>query len=209
MKRFILKILTFTLVMGILAGCSVFGIRSGYEHLSYTVVEMEPVEVRQYPARLVAEVSHMRDNRDAFMALFGYISGQNERNQPVSMTVPVQVDRAAQEIAMTVPVERSATSADGISMRFFLPQSFTVETAPRPKDPRVQIHMVGEQKFAVLPYTGINTDIRFKEEEARLLELLIKSKWKAQGTASFLGYDPPFAIPFLRRNEVIVPVELR
>ncbi len=196
--------------MTILGGCSVFGIRSGYEQLNYTVVDnIDKIEIRRYPARLVAEASGMKDDNEAFMSLFGYISGKNSSNQNVAMTAPVQVDKTSTKIAMTVPVEASKTSSDGVSMRFFLPSSLTADNAPKPNDQRIKILSLPEETYAVIRYSGFGSEERFRSESDRLIKFLSGSKWKPVAAASFLGYDPPFAIPFLRRNEVIVKVESR
>ena len=40
-----------------------------------------------------------------------------------------------------------------------------------------------------------------------LVETLKPSAWRPAGEPVALFYDPPFALPFLRRNEVAVPVE--
>jgi effector-binding domain-containing protein len=194
--------------MGILSSCSVFGIRSGSEQLSYTVIEkIGTAEVRQYPSRLVAEVNDIKDDNEAFMLLFRYISGQNSSNQNVAMTTPVQVDKESMKIAMTTPVEKSNTTNNTVSMRFFLPRSFNVSSAPKPNDPRIKIISLPEEKFAAVTYSGSSSKERFQSERDGLLKILAGSKWKPVTPASFLGYDPPFAIPFLKRNEVIVKVE--
>lgn len=199
----------------ILAGCSVFGIRSGYEQLSYTVIDtMGDAEVRQYPPRVVAEVVDAKDDDEAFMLLFRYISGQNVTSEKVQMTAPVQVDRvqverAPEKIAMTVPVETSKSDGDKVSMRFFLPRSFTADSAPKPNDPRIKILSVPAETFAVTTYSGSSSEESFRNESSRLMEVLAGTRWRPVSAASFLGYDPPFAIPFLRRNEAIVKVESR
>lgn len=195
--------------MTILSGCSVFGIRSGYEQLNYTVIDkIGDAEVRQYPPRLVAEVNDMKDDSEAFMLLFRYISGQNSSNENVAMTTPVQVDKESRKIAMTVPVEKSKSGDNGVRMRFFLPHSFGVDSAPKPNDPRIKIINSPEETFAAITYSGSNSDERFRRESDRLANILAGTKWKPISAPSFLGYDPPFAIPFLRRNEAIVKVGL-
>lgn len=210
MKQLLFGILSFTFIMTILSGCSVFGIRSGYEQLNYTVIDkIESAEVRQYPSRVVAEVSDMKDDNEAFMLLFRYISGQNSSNQNVAMTAPVQVDKASMKIAMTVPVERLKAGGNAVSMRFFLPRSFTADSAPKPSDPRIKIISLPDETFAAFTYSGSSSEDRFRDKSDQLLRLLASSKWKPVSAASFLGYDPPFAIPFLRRNEVILKVESR
>lgn len=196
--------------MTFLNGCSIFGVRTGYEQQKFTVIDkIGEAEVRQYPQRVVAEVNDMKDDNEAFMLLFRYISGQNNSNENVAMTTPVQVDKASMKIAMTAPVEVSKVGASGVSMRFFLPQSFSGDSASKPNDPRIKILDLPEETFASLTYSGSGSDERFRSESDGLLKLLAGSKWKPLSPPSSLGYDPPFTIPFLRRNEVVVKVEAR
>ena len=201
-------IVNYIVMTGILSGCSVFGIRSGYEQLNYTVIEnIGDAEIRRYPARVVAEVKDMKDDSEAFMLLFSYISGQNSSNANVAMTAPVQVDKASMKIAMTAPVETSKSGDNAVSMRFFLPRSLGVDSAPKPNDSRIRIVGLPEETFAAITYSGSSSQERFRRESDQLANVIANSKWKPVSAASFLGYDPPFAIPFLRRNEVIVKVE--
>ncbi|MBX7138872.1 MAG: heme-binding protein [Oligoflexia bacterium] len=196
--------------MTIFPGCSVFGIRSGYEQLDYAVIDkVGDAEVRQYPPRVVAEVSNMKDKNEAFMALFRYISGQNSSKVKVAMTTPVQVHRESTKVAMTAPVETSNSSEGGLTMRFFLPRTLSIDSAPEPKDPRIKITSLPEETYAALTYSGSNSDARFESKSTQLVESLAASKWQPVSPASFLGYDPPFAIPFLRRNEAVVRVKSR
>ncbi len=84
-----------------LNACSILGVRTGYEQLKFTVIDkIGDAEVRQYPQRVVAEVNDMKDDNEAFMLLFRYISGQNNSNENVAMTTPVQVDKASMKIAI-------------------------------------------------------------------------------------------------------------
>ena len=207
MKRHIATFFLSTFVMAFLNGCAVFGIRGGYEQLNYTVIDrIGDAEVRQYPPRVVAEVNDAKDDNEAFMLLFRYISGQNSSNENVAMTTPVQVDKASMKIAMTAPVETSKSDDNAVSMRFFLPRSFSADSAPKPNDSRIKIINLPEETFAVITYSGSNSEERFRGESDRLEKVLAGSKWKPTSAASFLGYDPPFAIPFLRRNEAIVKI---
>jgi hypothetical protein len=208
MKHPSLSLVSFMLIMTFLSACSVFGIRSGYEQLDYTVIDkIGDAEVRQYPSRLVAEVKDLKDDNEAFMLLFRYISGENGSNENVAMTTPVQVDKASMKIAMTAPVETSKSGDNTVSMRFFLPRSFSTASAPKPNDSRIKIVSLPDETFAVITYSGLSSKKRFQSESDRLMKALAGSKWEPVSAASFLGYDPPFAIPFLRRNEVIVKVE--
>ena len=81
----------------LLSACSMFGVRSGTEQASYSVVAQldENTEVRRYPPQLVAETSVTAPDESsarnkAFRALFDYISGANRSQKKVAMTAPVE-----------------------------------------------------------------------------------------------------------------------
>jgi SOUL heme-binding protein len=204
--------LVLILVAGVLlGGCSLFGIRSGYEQPAYTVSDNldDRVEIREYAPRLAAETPRAagdEDSRDeAFRVLFDYINGANQGQAEVEMTAPVEVG-APEQVEMTAPVETGASQQDGKVMRFFLPASYTLGTAPKPTDPRVKIVEVPQATVAVLRFSGLWDEQTFEAREAELLGLLDGSAWRAAGSPSTLFYDPPWTLPFLRRNEVAVPV---
>ncbi len=190
------------------SACSVFGIRSGYEHLEYRVEEsFGDVEIRQYKERLVAEVRDAPGEDEAFRILFKYISGENTSSDKLSMTAPVEVGAGA-EIAMTVPVEVSDAETKRISMRFFLPAEYSAASIPKPLDARVSIVTLPPAKVAALGYSGTSDRVNFRLAREKLLRILQGSRWKPIGSSTFLGYDPPFTLPFFRRNEVITEIRL-
>jgi hypothetical protein len=197
----------------VLTGCSLFGVRSGYEEPRYEVVDRfdEAIEVRRYAPRLAAEtvVSAPEEEAarsEAFRILFDYISGANRASEEVAMTVPVETAPRGERIAMTAPVETAPATDGGYAMRFFLPSSYTLASAPEPTDPRVRIVAVPEATEAVLSFTGSRSPEQVASRQERLLSALETSAWRATGPPVALFYDPPWTIPFLRRNEVAVPV---
>jgi len=184
------------------------GIRSGYQQLAYQVVDtIEEVEIRHYQSRVVAEATVMKDRNEAFMSLFRYISGANTVQQKIDMTTPVQVEEQRAKLAMTSPVQISETSEESVSMRFFLPEGVDVQNAPVPTDKRISIKTLPEETVAGLRYTGSSGREKFIRMRESLLRTLSNSNWETTGEPSFLGYDPPFTIFFLKRNEVIVAVK--
>lgn len=195
------------------AGCSVVGIRSGTETPDYTVVERlgEDVEIRRYEPRLAAQVTlPRRDDWDArskgFRILADYIFGNNKPKEEIAMTAPVEVESGGREIAMTAPVETTRPDADSMRMRFFLPKQVTMETAPAPIDERIELVQIPAETMATLRFTGGRGTEAVTEKQRRLLETLDGTKWAPAGEPVAYFYDPPWTIPFLRRNEVAVPV---
>ena len=198
-----------------LAGCSVFGVRSGYEQPSYEVVGTisEEVEIRRYAARTAAQVVLEGDDADAsdngaFRILAGYIFGGNRGEESIDMTSPVSVAEG-EEIAMTTPVETSQGAAGTYAMRFFLPTAYSVANAPVPDDPRVEIVEVPPTAVAVIRFSGSAGEETIAERRRELLASLDGTDWQPVGSPVSLFYDPPWTLPFLRRNEVAVEVTTR
>lgn len=195
-----------------LGGCSVLGIRSGYEQPAYTVVEQlaEDIEVRRYAPRVAAETTVAGDSErsatgQAFRRLAGYIFGGNQGETDIAMTTPVQASPEGQEIAMTAPVQRSSDGAT-VTMRFFLPAQYTVDTAPAPNDDRVVLKTLPEETFAAIRFSRIARPVLTRKAEALEQAVARAPAWTKAGEASALFYDPPWTIPFLRRTEVLLPV---
>ena len=195
-----------------LSGCSVVGIRDAYEQPRYTMVETigEEVEIRRYSSRLAAKVTVKgsdpdKDTREAFGLLFDYISGDNTPSTKIEMTSPVAISGDGVAIDMTTPVETAAANGN-MTMRFFLPSSFTDKTAPRPTNNRVSIEIVPEQTVSALRYSGSRDAERAATMIAVLHKTLVESAWRPAGETVFYYYDPPWTLPWFRRNEAIVPV---
>ncbi|MCB2155312.1 heme-binding protein [bacterium] len=211
------------LIAGALAtsGCAIaagaLGIRSIYEEPEYkTLAPQEaPFEVREYGERLAIEAtvpvtSDRGDDNSAFRVLFRYISGENRVQQKIDMTVPVEVEEPRSEkIAMTVPVEVNESGEEStMTMKFFLPAEYTMETAPAPVDSRLQLITLPPQTVAVLRFSGAPSqeDIDRRQEELQAA-LAASTDWEPVGEPTIYYYDAPFTPPLLRRNEIIVPVE--
>ncbi len=196
----------------VLSACSFFGFRSGYGQPSYNVVDRvgENLEVRRYAPRLAAEArvdaSDEKSGRDsAFRLLFDYISGENSGATEIAMTTPVESSQDSRKIAMTTPVETSNEGDDHV-MRFFLPSDFTWETAPQPTDTRVELIEVPEQLLAVVRFSGARDENAVNSKKTELLQALGATQWKPMSEPTSFFYDPPWTLPFLRRNEVAVTV---
>lgn len=177
----------------------VFGIRGLYEQPRYTVVEQldRSVEIRAYDERLAVETdSRGQGDGEAFGRLFRYITGANRGGEHIAMTAPVEV--GGQRIAMTVPVEQGA----GGTMRFFLPRKVARAGAPEPTEKGVRLVYIPAERMAALRFSGMSTPEARVEHERILSAVLSATSRKAEGPFVLMGYDPPFSVPFLRRNEV-------
>lgn len=194
------------------AGLSIFGINQVYEQPNYVVrLDLgDRLEIRDYPPVVAAEAAVSAGTRQqasetAFRLLFDYIAGGNASSRTIAMTVPVQ--QSPEMIAMTAPV-RVDSAGNRVTMRFFLPAKLAARP-PVPADPRVRIVTLAASTVAVLRFSGNATDEARAANEHALLTRLQATAWKPDGVPYFMGYDPPFTIPFLKRNEVAVSVSSR
>ena len=120
-----------------------------YEEPSYKVIKnASDYEIREYEPRVAAKITY-GDESSGFRQLFSYISGANEGSKKVEMTIPVA---QSLKIDMTTPVTQSNNGGQRV-MQFFLPIQFTIDTAPKPKDPRVNIIELPTTHFAVMSYS--------------------------------------------------------
>jgi len=191
---------------------STFGINMATEQPSYEVIERigDYIEIRQYPARVVAEtaVDASKSNNarsDAFRIVAGYIFGENKGRQKIDMTSPVEISSPGTKIAMTTPVEVNQ-SGTNLVMRFFMPAKYLRDELPEPSDPRVKLVGLPPAIVAVLQFSGSTGDAAVSTRTKELINVLKATKWKVLGPASAFFYNPPWTLPFLRRNEVTVPV---
>lgn len=182
------------------------------EEPSYEVMRhIGEVEIRRYAPQIrastVVEGPLDAATTEGFRRLAGYIFGKNTRQAKVAMTAPVEAlpPVASEKIAMTTPV--SAVTADGhATITFVMPSGYTMETLPKPDDPRVTLEPVGERTMAVLRFSWGAGEREFAERRQELLDVLAKAGLQPTGPATLARYDPPWTLPFLRRNEVLVPV---
>lgn len=191
-------------------GCSVFGIRT-VEILDYEIVEKEGrFDVRQYDdywvIRAEADGSYEESRDQAFRKLFAYISGKNRQEEKISMTGPVLQQEKGEKIAMTGPVLQQK-SETGWSMEFVLPSKYNDSGPPEPLDAEVSVVKVKGFKAAALSYSGSLGEDKYRDKVEELLAEVKSRGLNMSGEPFSAGYDPPWTIPFLRRNEVLVRIE--
>ncbi len=155
------------------------------------------IEVREYGPRLAAEVVVQGNEEDArsngFRPLADYIFGNNTAKSKIAMTAPVSQTR----------------DGTGWRVRFFMPAKYTRETLPRPNNPAVQIVELPGETMAVLRFSNSRSTEAVAKQKAALLRGVEASRWLVAGTPVTWLYDPPWTLPFFRRNEVAVPVKPR
>lgn len=176
---------------------------------AYTVERrVGDLEIRRYAPRVeartqIAEGSFDRALETGFRRLAAYIFDGNAREESLAMTGPVVA--SGERLAMTGPVQARASSG-GHEMAFVMPAGRTLASLPRPRDARVELVEVPARRVAVLCYRGRYRGDRVAREARRIRELAAAAGLHAAGEPAFAGFDPPSTLPWLRRNEIWLPL---
>jgi hypothetical protein len=193
----------------VVAAASWGSIVSNVEQPKYKIVESaQDIEIRDYAAMIIAEaeVSGERDKaiRDGFRIIADYIFGNNLSSKKVAMTAPV-TQQASEKIAMTAPVTQGG-EGNVWQVRFVMPAGYTVDTLPNPRNPAVKLQEIGAKRFAVIRFSGLAGEGSLKRHIDELNEFVGARKLTALSAPTFAFYNPPWTLPFLRRNEVMIEI---
>ena len=122
------------------------------------------------------------------------------------MTAPVGQEVSSEKIAMTAPVNLENKDSRW-RITFIMPKKYTLETLPEPKDTRVKLVKAPGRLMAAVRYSGTWSEAGYEKNKALLEDFIQRRGLTRTGAAVWARYDPPFMPWFLRRNEVLIPVE--
>jgi hypothetical protein len=209
----LLRLLGVVLMINLLlSACSVIGIQELEEPGFRTKMKEGNFEVREYDSYLVAEVFMEGEDfdevsGDGFRILADYIFGNNlSRSSSVQMAG--KAESASENIAMTAPVQMDqGEKLNQWRMAFSVPSKWKLETVPVPNDERVRLREIPPERMAVLQFSGRMGAEDLKEREQELRQWAANQGMVVTGSLRTARYDPPWTIPFLRKNEVQINVQ--
>ena len=163
-----------------------------YEEPNYELIKSTGVyEIRYYRDRLAVQTLQASGEDSAFRRLFKYISGANQ---------------SSEKIAMTTPVIQSEDGGGSV-MHFFLPNSYSNQTAPLPKADNVKLVTVKGGFYAVIKYSGRSTNQSYLRQAALLRKRLDEDQVFTRSSSIMATYNGPFTPFFWRRNEAMYRVD--
>ena len=148
------------------------------------------VEIRDYPPTIQAVTATPDRSGGGFRRLAGYIFGGNESDQ---------------SIAMTAPVQETMGSANG-EMSFTMPSEYSIDDLPNPKDENVSLRPIPGRTMAVIIFSGRASDAKAEKKWLELEKILNEEGIETVSDPMLNQYNPPWTLPFLRRNEVMVKI---
>ena len=183
------------------------------EEPQFSVLEKTPpFEFRSYAPMILAEVKVEGDLDDAssqgFRLIAAYIFGQNQVSEKIAMTTPVAIEGQtpkSAKIAMTSPVNIESNAGQWI-VSFVMPAQYTMESLPKPLNSKVQIRQIPAVKRAVINFSGFYNANKVAERTLELEEWMKTKNLQAASAPKFARYNPPWTLPFMRRNEIMIDV---
>ena len=151
--------------------------------------EAEQIEIRAYAPRIMAVTGINEDSDSGFRVLAGYIFGGNAEEQKIAMTAPVQQTMAGEK-----------------EMAFMMPAEYALKDLPQPEDQRVSFREAPAYTAAVIQFSGWASAEKADENWQQLQRFLIAEGIDITGEPTLNQYNPPWTLPFMRRNEIIVPI---
>jgi effector-binding domain-containing protein len=202
------RVLIFFLVLLAMSGT----IMSQVNEPEFKVIESHGnIEIREYVPLLVAQVKVEGEPKEAiskgFRMLADYIFGNNAPRQKINMTAPV-TQQQGEKIAMTAPVIQQASDHNGQwKVRFVMPAEYTLETLPHPNNSQIEVLSIPSKRYAVIRFSGLGGEESLKKHLEELVKHTKEANLQTIGQPIFAFYNPPWTLPFMRRNEVMMEVK--
>ncbi|WP_325243896.1 heme-binding protein [Psychrobacter sp.] len=192
------------------------------EEPKYTVLsQVEDFELRRYESQLVAQTWVSGDqntaSRAGFKVLADYIFGNNTapsgESSKISMTAPVTMQsenkngsNGSQKIAMTAPVNMQQSDGKW-RVQFTMPSKYTMQTLPKPNNPNIKIIEIPAQTYGVIKFSGLAGSEKVATKTVELQSWMQAQKLTMTGVPELARYNPPWTLPFMRRNEIMIAYE--
>lgn len=195
-----------------------------------TLEKAENVEIRQYRPVIVAEVYVDGDlgsaSNQGFRLIADYIFGNNlsrhgaggKSSEKIAMTAPVSVEpversgKKALDGAVTVVPQGGSAGGLMLSKRwrvqFSMPSKYSLASLPKPLNPAVTLREVPGKRYAVLVFSGFAGEEKAQQKTEELLVWLKAKNRRAIATPQLARYNPPWTLPFWRRNEILVEIAM-
>jgi len=177
---------------------------------SYKVIKsFKNIEVREYDPVIVAQVQVAGEREkainDGFRLLADYIFGNNISKEKIAMTAPV-MQQKGEKIPMTAPVTQVREN-DHWLVEFTMPSVYTMESLPKPNNSKVVLKRKEAGRCVVVRFSGLWNQNSMKENQDKLDIYVKDNDIGISGPPTYAFYNPPWTLPFLRRNEIIYTIK--
>ena len=155
----------------------------------YTRFEIRSYETTLFTSVKLSTKGYKNSSSKGFSILAGYIFGNNERNEKISMTSPV-----------------SMSLGDSMTMMFMVPKIFNKDNLPKPNQSGIEFKEEPAKTVAAISFSGWANDTKIEKYKQNLKAALDAEGIRYSNQFYFLGYNAPYEV-FNRKNEIIAELQ--
>ena len=169
------------------------------ENPKYTILEKNNhFQIRKYDEMTIAKITSVGERyeglRKGFIPLARYIGAK---------------DRKGPKISMTAPVMQQKKGYNNWEISFFMPSKFKESQLPISKNDKIEITTISSSILAVITFNGIANKELLEKKLSKLIKGIQEINYKKipETEPIYSYYNDPSTPGFLRKNEIMIPVE--
>ena len=169
------------------------------ENPKYTILEKNNhFQIRKYDEMTIAKITTVGERyeglRKGFIPLARYIGAK---------------DREGPKISMTAPVMQQKKGYNNWEISFFMPSKFKESQLPISKNDKIEITTISSSILAVITFNGIANTELLEKKLSKLIKGIQEINYKKipETEPIYSYYNDPSTPGFLRKNEIMIPVE--
>ena len=104
-----------------------------------------------------------------------------------------------------MPVRRQKVQ-ENWQISFVMPSEYNIETLPNPANKNINLKAVSDRKYIVINFSGGNSDQNIKLHEKKVKRYISENEIQILSAPIYAFYNPPWTLPFLRHNEIMMEI---
>ena len=170
------------------------------ENPKYTILEKNNhFQIRKYDEMTIAKITTVGERyeglRKGFIPLARYIGAK---------------DREGPKISMTAPVMQQKIINDNWEISFYMPSKFDTDQLPISENNQIKIVTTPSTIMAVITFSGVAKTELLENKFTNLIKWIEKINYEIilGSKPIYSYYNDPSTPGFLRKNEIMIPVEI-
>ena len=170
------------------------------ENPKYTILEKNNhFQIRKYDEMTIAKITTVGERyeglRKGFIPLARYIGAK---------------DREGPKISMTAPVMQQKIINDNWEISFYMPSKFDTDQLPISENNQIKIVTTPSKIMAVITFSGVAKTELLENKFTNLIKWIEETNYEIilGSKPIYSYYNDPSTPGFLRKNEIMIPVEI-
>ena len=170
------------------------------ENPKYTILEKNNhFQIRKYDEMTIAKITTVGERyeglRKGFIPLARYIGAK---------------DREGPKISMTAPVMQQKIINDNWEISFYMPSKFDTDQLPISENNQIKIATTPSKIMAVITFSGVAKTELLENKFTNLIKWIEEINYEIilGSKPIYSYYNDPSTPGFLRKNEIMIPVEI-